>query len=147
MHERWQKCMTVRTLNMTEKNCSTMPAHLLIILNSQYQCLAVCAVISSWYVLQQRLINSCWQDCMKTVAACDINAYHSAAEWWFVIPCSTRWLYCVECPQYITRRRSTSNIHRSGMLHIKQVGMERPSNIISLHRKIFFNYYEYSTNY
>ena len=29
----------------------------------------------------------------------------------------TRWLYCVECPQYSTRRRSTSNIHRSSMLH------------------------------
>jgi len=28
----------------------------------------------------------------------------------------TRWLYCVECPQYSTRRRSTSNIHRSSML-------------------------------
>jgi len=28
----------------------------------------------------------------------------------------TRWLYCVECPQYSTRRRSASNIHRSGML-------------------------------
>jgi len=27
----------------------------------------------------------------------------------------TRWLYCVECPQYSTRR-SASNIHRSGML-------------------------------
>ena len=31
--------------------------------------------------------------------------------------------------------------------YVKQVGMERPSNIIiSLHRKKF-NYYEYSTNY
>ena len=50
----------------------------------------------------------------------------------------TRWLYCVECPQYSTRRRSASDIHRSGML-LKQVGMERPSNIIiSLNRKIFF---------
>jgi len=30
----------------------------------------------------------------------------------------------------------------------KQVGMERASNIIiSVHRKNFFNYYEYSTNY
>jgi len=28
----------------------------------------------------------------------------------------TRWLYCVECPRYSTRRRSASNIHRSGML-------------------------------
>jgi len=28
----------------------------------------------------------------------------------------TRWLYCVECPQYSTRRRSASNIHRSGIL-------------------------------
>jgi len=28
----------------------------------------------------------------------------------------TRWLYCVECPQYSTRRRSASNIHSSGML-------------------------------
>jgi len=28
----------------------------------------------------------------------------------------TRWLYCVECPQFSTRRRSASNIHRSGML-------------------------------
>jgi len=28
----------------------------------------------------------------------------------------TRWLYCLECPQYSTRRRSASNIHRSGML-------------------------------
>jgi len=28
----------------------------------------------------------------------------------------TRRLYCVECPQYSTRRRSASNIHRSGML-------------------------------
>ena len=28
----------------------------------------------------------------------------------------TRWLYCVECPQYSTRRRSASNIHRSSML-------------------------------
>jgi len=28
----------------------------------------------------------------------------------------TRWLYCVECPQYSTPRRSASNIHRSGML-------------------------------
>jgi len=28
----------------------------------------------------------------------------------------TRWLYCVECPQYRTRRRSASNIHRSSML-------------------------------
>jgi len=27
-----------------------------------------------------------------------------------------RWLYCVEWPQYSTRRRSASNIHRSGML-------------------------------
>ena len=32
--------------------------------------------------------------------------------------------------------------------YVKQVGMERPSNIIiSLHGKNFFNYYEYSTNY
>jgi len=29
---------------------------------------------------------------------------------------ATRWLYCVECPQYSTRQRSASNIHRSGML-------------------------------
>jgi len=29
---------------------------------------------------------------------------------------STRWLYCVECPQYSTRCRSASNIHCSGML-------------------------------
>jgi len=28
----------------------------------------------------------------------------------------TRWLYCVECPQYSTQRRSASNIHRSSML-------------------------------
>jgi len=28
----------------------------------------------------------------------------------------TRLLYCVECPQYSTRRGSASNIHRSGML-------------------------------
>jgi len=28
----------------------------------------------------------------------------------------TRLLYCVECPQYSTRRRNASNIHRSGML-------------------------------
>jgi len=28
----------------------------------------------------------------------------------------TRWLYCVECPQYSTRRRSASNIYRSSML-------------------------------
>jgi len=28
----------------------------------------------------------------------------------------TRWLYCVECPQYSTRRRSACNIHCSGML-------------------------------
>ena len=28
----------------------------------------------------------------------------------------TRWLYCVECPQYSTRRRSAFNIHRSSML-------------------------------
>jgi len=28
----------------------------------------------------------------------------------------TRWLYCVECPQYSTRRRSASNIHCSSML-------------------------------
>ena len=28
----------------------------------------------------------------------------------------TRWLYCVECPQYSTRWRSASNIHRSSML-------------------------------
>jgi len=27
----------------------------------------------------------------------------------------TRWLYCVECPQYSTRRRSASNIRRSSM--------------------------------
>jgi len=26
---------------------------------------------------------------------------------------TTRWLYCVECPQYSTRRRIASNIHRS----------------------------------
>ena len=32
--------------------------------------------------------------------------------------------------------------------YLKQVGMERPGNIIiSLHRKNFFNYYEYSTSY
>jgi len=32
--------------------------------------------------------------------------------------------------------------------YVKQVGMERPSNIIiSLHRKKIFNYYEYSTTY
>ena len=29
---------------------------------------------------------------------------------------ATRWLYCVECPQHSTRRRSASNIHRSGTL-------------------------------
>jgi len=29
---------------------------------------------------------------------------------------STRWLYCVECPQYSTRRGRASNIHRSSML-------------------------------
>jgi len=28
----------------------------------------------------------------------------------------TIWLYCVECPQYSTRQRSASNIHRSRML-------------------------------
>jgi len=28
----------------------------------------------------------------------------------------TRWLYCVECPQYSTRRRSASDTHRSGRL-------------------------------
>jgi len=28
----------------------------------------------------------------------------------------TRWLYCVECPQYSTRWRSTSDTHRSGRL-------------------------------
>jgi len=28
----------------------------------------------------------------------------------------TRWLYCVECPQYSTRRRLASNIHCSSML-------------------------------
>ena len=34
----------------------------------------------------------------------------------------TRWLYCVECPQYSTRRRSASDIHRSSMLRkIRQV--------------------------
>ena len=32
--------------------------------------------------------------------------------------------------------------------YVKTVGMERASNIIiSVHRKNFFNYYEYSTNY
>jgi len=32
--------------------------------------------------------------------------------------------------------------------YVKQVGMEKPSNIIiSLHRKKNFNYNEYSTNY
>jgi len=29
---------------------------------------------------------------------------------------TTRWMYCVECPQYSTRRRSASNIHCSSML-------------------------------
>jgi len=28
----------------------------------------------------------------------------------------TRWLYCVECPQYSTRRRSASNIQCCGIL-------------------------------
>ena len=33
----------------------------------------------------------------------------------------TRWLYCVECPQYSTRRRSASDTHRSGRLcYVKQ---------------------------
>ena len=32
--------------------------------------------------------------------------------------------------------------------YVKQVGMERPCNIIiSLHWKKIFNYYEYATNY
>jgi len=34
--------------------------------------------------------------------------------WW--LQYSTRWLYCVECPQYSTRQRSACNIRRSGML-------------------------------
>jgi len=60
---------------------------------------------------------------------------------------TTRWLYCVECPQYSTRRRSAANIHRSSMLR-KTGRYGKPSNIvISLHRKKIFNYYEYSTNY
>jgi len=47
----------------------------------------------------------------------------------------TRWLYCVECPQYSTRRRSASNIHRSSMLR-KTGRYGKPSNIsINLHRK------------
>ena len=59
----------------------------------------------------------------------------------------TRLLYCVECPQYSTRRRSASNIHRTSMLR-KTGRYGKPSNIIiSLHRKTIFNYYEYSTNY
>jgi len=35
----------------------------------------------------------------------------------------TRWLYCVECPQYSTRRRSTSDIHRSGRLCYVKTGL------------------------
>jgi len=50
----------------------------------------------------------------------------------------TRWLYCVECPQYSTRRRSASNMHSSSMLH-KTGRYGKPSNIvISLHRKKIF---------
>ena len=47
----------------------------------------------------------------------------------------TRCLYCVECPQYSTRRRSASNMHRSSMLR-KTGRYGKPSNvIISLLRK------------
>jgi len=35
---------------------------------------------------------------------------------------ATRWLYCLECPQYSTRRRIASNIHRSGMLRKNRYG-------------------------
>ena len=35
----------------------------------------------------------------------------------------TRWLYCVECPQYSTRRRSASDTHRSGMLCYVKTGL------------------------
>ena len=39
-------------------------------------------------------------------------------------------------------------IHIVPVCYVKQVGMERPSNIIiSLNWKKFLNYYEYSTNY
>ena len=50
---------------------------------------------------------------------------------------ATRWLYCVECPQYSTRRRSASNIYIVPVCYVKQIGMEKPSNIISFHRKMF----------
>jgi len=39
----------------------------------------------------------------------------------YVVP--TRWLYCVECPQYSSRRRSASNIHRSGRLCYVKTGL------------------------
>ena len=35
----------------------------------------------------------------------------------------TRWLYCVERPQYSTRRRSASDTHRSGRLCYVKTGL------------------------
>jgi len=59
---------------------------------------------------------------------------------------TTRWLYCVECPQYSTRRRSASNIHRSGMVRKnRQVWKELVMSLLVYTGKIFLNYYEYST--
>ena len=46
----------------------------------------------------------------------------------------TRWLYCVECPQYSTRQRSASNIHRSGMqIKQAQIRSAKSSVILTFH--------------
>ena len=43
-----------------------------------------------------------------------LDVYHTSTHGVALI--ITRWLYCVECPQYSTRRRSASNVHRSDTL-------------------------------
>jgi len=57
-----------------------------------------------------------WQWIARFIRArwnCTLQHYRRRYQ---VIIVGTRWLYCVECPQYSTRRRSASNIHRSSML-------------------------------
>ena len=51
----------------------------------------------------------------------------------------TRWLYCVECPQYSTRRRSPSNIHRTwaeAYLHTKW-HPNPPNRLATMHQRWF----------
>ena len=78
------------------------------------------------YQQDRSLLNFFWISLLVLfMCLCVVNCYvfmklfYQQTRWLY--PSTVLWafhtiLYCVECPQYSTRRRSASNIHRSGML-------------------------------